>query len=140
MEGLEFGDGLVPIDAAEGGEQRGQAEAGIEGVADGGGGGDLQAGAFAEEENAEDMIEIGIGEEDAVDGALPAGAGGGLEGRGALDLDPEIGRGINQKPRAAVGAQGDAGLGAGRPLPCPGAAAIEAFAVPLRKAATGGGA
>src|SRR5690554_2458710 len=65
-----------------------------------------------------------------------------LQQREALQLGANIGRGVEQDPVGAVEAGGDGGLGAGLSVQCAVAQplAVGAVAVPLRKAAPGGGA
>src|SRR3954468_17738672 len=82
------------------------------------------------------MIEIAVGEQDAGDGGLPAGAG---PQRGeALDLGADLGRDVDQEPGIAVGAdrhrllraRARAGGPAARRL------AVVTPAVPLRETTT----
>jgi hypothetical protein len=90
------------------------------------------------------VVDIGIGEDDAGDRRVTRRSSGGLLtrmkfGRG-FDLCAQVGRGSEQKPHVAVGADGDLRLGAGFAGENSGAqgAAVGADAIPLRESAAGG--
>ena len=97
---------------------------------------------LTQEEQAERVVEVGVGQQHAVDRRIANRAWLSGQRWKLFGLKEQIGRGVQQKPRRAVGADGDAGLRAR--MRTRGVAARDcadaAVAVPLRKAAAGGGA
>src|SRR2546430_2603325 len=91
---------------------------------------------LAKREQAEAVIEVSVREDDGGDGGMPRLLR--MERRKALDLLPDLRRGIEEHPVLAVAADGDAFLGSGNRLQGAGSDAptVGAAAVPLGKPST----
>jgi hypothetical protein len=87
---------------------------------------------FAQQKQAEYVVDVGIGENGANDGRLAEAFAGMQFGRG-FDLRAQIGRSAEQEPGAIVGADGELRLGAGFAVEGSGAqgGAVGAGAIPL---------
>jgi hypothetical protein len=112
-----------------------------EDAAHGFGGVDAEGLELAQGEEAEDMVDVGVGEDDSGNGSV-AGRGAGMElGRG-FDLLAEIRGCAEQIPTVAVGGDRYLCLRAGFAAQGTGAqaTAVRTCAVPLRKSSSGGGA
>ena len=102
-----------------------------------GGGVHGHPGTLAQDQQAERVVDLGVGEQDRLDRRAAAVARVQVGARRELLAD--VGRGVDEEPALAVGRHRDRRLGArGRPAGAGGAAAV-AGAVPLREAAAGGG-
>ena len=73
---------------------------------------DRERRAFAHRQQARDRIDLAIGQDHAGDRAVAQLAGLGMKLRRRDQLLAQIGRGVDQKPVLAVGADRDRGLGA----------------------------
>jgi hypothetical protein len=95
--------------------------------------------AFTQEKKAEDMIEIGVGEEHAFDWRIACFSRRWLERRKRLDLRAQVGRCVDEEPALAIRAEGNAGLRTR--MNCAGARllTIRAGTIPLRQATAGRG-
>ena len=91
--------------------------------------------AFPKKEQAQDVVEIRVGQQDGLDGTVARGLRGRLQTWEGLDLRAEIGRGVDQEPALAIGADGHAGLGARRNDPLPRLKTIRAGTIPLGQSA-----
>jgi hypothetical protein len=101
---------------------------------------DRQGPAFAQDQKPQGVVQVRVGDQDGFH-ACPTGCAGARQQRGeVLDLNPDIGRSVQQKPTLAVSADGGAGLGAGTGLLgiIAGGLAAPAIAVPLGEPAAGG--
>jgi hypothetical protein len=81
-----------------------------DGFTHGAGGVKVKGIGFAQEEEAEDMIEIGIGEQDRLDGAVTERRTLGMKATECFDLTAQVRRGIDEKPRLPVSGKGDGRL------------------------------
>jgi hypothetical protein len=111
-----------------------------ESFANGGSGMNAERGAFPQKGQAEDVIKVGVGQENVPQRAVAPVSGGGMKGGKGLDLGAEIGGSIDEKPMPVISAEGDGGLGARGDLASAGVPAIGTGAIPLRQATAGGGA
>src|SRR5262245_39225727 len=95
---------------------------------------------LAKGEEPEHVIEIAVGEDDGPDGGVAGRAG--MQALEAFDLLPDLGGAVEEEPARSVGAHRHRLLGAGRRLQraVTEAATVGASAIPLREAASGGGA
>ncbi len=94
---------------------------------------------FAQQQQAERVVEVGVGQQHALDRAIARRFRAGMERRKGIDLRAKIGRGIDQKPAPAIATQRDARLCLRRNFPTPRGLAIAARAIPLRQPTAGGG-
>jgi hypothetical protein len=95
---------------------------------------------FSEQQKTEYLIEVGAGQDDALNRCIaPPFDCGRLQLGISLDLEPEIGRGIYQNPRFSITGDGCLQLHAGRGYfrVRSGECAGLAGAIPLGEAATG---
>ncbi|MDT4824400.1 hypothetical protein FQZ97_576470 [compost metagenome] len=94
--------------------------------------------ALTQAEQAGDVVDLAVEQDDRLDSGIPRAAGR-LQRREGFELGADVRRGVAQHPVAAVGAEGDGRLGArlGTHLATAHAAAVVAIAVPLGEAATG---
>src|SRR5947207_15888511 len=93
---------------------------------------------LAERKEAEAVVEIAAGENDASDRRVTRTAR--VKRREALDLWADLGRGVEQDPALTVGADGNAFLGSRLRVDrrCARPAAVRAAAIPLREAPSRG--
>jgi hypothetical protein len=110
-------------------------------VPDPGRGDDAMRQRLAQHEQAEHVIDVGVADDDGVEGYVP-GAGARPEPRRACELIAHVGARVHQRPARAVGGERERGLRAGRHRGIAGARAraVRAAAVPLRQATARGGA
>src|SRR5690606_36433546 len=81
-------------------------------------------------------VDFAIGEDDAGDGRMAQMAGAGMQRGGRGDLLAQVGRGVDEEPVLAIGADGGRGHVGGEVGPAVARiGAIGAAAVPLRNAA-----
>jgi hypothetical protein len=97
--------------------------------------------ALAQAQEPGDVVDVGAREHDGADRGIAARAAG-PKVRVVADLLRQVGGGVEQGPGAVIAGDGDARLGARRDarIAVPGERADGAAAIPLRKAAAGGGA
>ena len=105
-------------------------------------GDDLQGVAFPEKKETENMVKIGVGQQDSLDQARTRTerAVAGMKLRKGVDLAAKIGRGVDEKPGMAVRGNGEPRLGQGGNPARPRFEAIKAMTIPLRQPPAGGGA
>jgi len=108
-----------------------------ENSANGSGGMDAKRLEFAQQEESEDMVEIGIGERDSGNGRVAPLSR--MQFRRSLDLGEQVRRCAQQEPREAAIGEHKLSLGARLAVERAGSygATVCAGAVPLRKRASG---
>jgi hypothetical protein len=102
---------------------------------------DAQRLQFAQQQKAEDMVDVGVGQNGSSDGRL-ADAFVGMKLRRGFDLRTQVRRSAEQEPGAGVGADGNLRLGSGFAVEGSGAQgeAVGAGAIPLGESSAGSGA
>ena len=114
-----------------------------ENAADGFGGVHAQRLQFAQQEQAEDVVDVGVGENGSGDRRLAnpsSQARPRMQFGSGFDLRAQIGRSSEQKPGSRIGADGNLCLGAGFAVEGSGAhgAAVRAGAIPLGESSASG--
>jgi len=92
----------VPIDTSKSTRDGGKVQSVNERVPNPGRSMDLETPPFPHKKESQDVIEVGVGEKNAFDGAVTNVTGLRLKRRRSLDLPGKIGRGVNQKPVVSV--------------------------------------
>ena len=95
-------------------------------------------GVFPQEKETEHMIEIGVGQEDIPDRAVPLARSVRLQGRERFNLRAQIGRRVDEQPGITRGADCDTRLSARWNLARARGDAVSAAAIPLWDASAGG--
>ena len=92
---------------------------------------------FPEKNQTEDVVEGGVGQQGGLNGSVAWRLRGGVQTGEGLDLCPEVGRSIDEKPAFAIRADGCARLRARLNRSLSREEAISARAIPLRESTAG---